>query len=353
MKKHQKKKSLRLSLKTTISNVAEFGSECQRVYSGRGPDSLCNDAVPVNNPYMKPIEHNLKLSGSGRTFVSKPMRFSEFEFRCYSQTTEDGALLSILESIGVTNKRAVELAGGVGWQNNLANLVINFGFETLFFDGDPGNVRCARNFFKYHPSTKQHPPVFADDFVTIDNINSLIESKGWSGPIDVFSLDIDGIDYWIWDAINIIQPRVVVVEIQEVWGPEERWTRPYDANFRNVGIPSMGASLAAFNYLAMRKGYRLVGCIKAGFNAFFVSESAANLDDLFGEEPYDPAGCFAHVDAHWRKVLDERRKMALEYDWVDPKTGKFLKDIKKKRSSPAIQESAIPGKHTENKGKSR
>lgn len=320
--KHKKGKSLRQSV--TLSTITEFGYECQKVYSGIGPDSLCNGIVPIDNPYMKSIRHGLNLSGSGRAFLSKPMRFSDFEFSCYSQTTEDGVLLSILESIGVTNRRGVEIAGGLGWENNLANLVINFGFETLFFDGDPGNVRCARNFFKHHPSTRHHPPVFADNFVSVENINSLIESKGWSGPIDVFSLDIDGVDYWIWDAIEIIQPRVVVVEIQEVWGPEERWTRPYDSNFHNDGIPSMGASLAAFDYLARKKGYRLVGCVKAGFNAFFVSESAANLDEIFGSGSYDRSGCFAHVDEHWRAVLDKRRKKALEYSWVDPKTGKYL-----------------------------
>ena len=308
----------------TLSTITEFGRECQKVYSGIGPDSLCNGIVPIDNPYMKSIGHGLNLSGSGRAFLSKPMRFSDFEFSCYSQTTEDGVLLSILESIGVTNRRAVEIAGGVGWENNLANLVINFGFETLFFDGDPGNVRCARNFFNHHPSTRHHPPVFADDFVSVENINSLIKSKGWSGPIDVFSLDIDGVDYWIWDAIEIIQPRVVVVEIQELWGPEERWTRPYNSNFHSDGIPSMGASLAAFDYLARKKGYRLVGCVKAGFNAFFVSESAANLDDIFGSGSYDRSGCFAHVDQHWRTVLDNRREKASKYSWVDPKTGKYL-----------------------------
>jgi len=308
----------------TLSTITEFGRECQKVYSGIGPDSLCNGIVPIDNPYMKSIGHGLNLSGSGRAFLSKPMRFSDFEFSCYSQTTEDGVLLSILESIGVTNRRAVEIAGGVGWENNLANLVINFGFETLFFDGDPGNVRCARNFFDHHPSTRHHPPVFADDFVSAENINSLIKSKGWSGPIDVFSLDIDGVDYWIWDAIEIIQPRVVVVEIQELWGPEERWTRPYNSNFHSDGIPSMGASLAAFDYLARKKGYRLVGCVKAGFNAFFVSESAANLDDIFGSGSYDRSGCFAHVDQHWRTVLDNRREKASKYSWVDPKTGKYL-----------------------------
>ena len=43
------------------------------------------------------------------------------EFQCYSQNTEDGILLALLAAVGVTNRRAFELAGGVGWENNVAN----------------------------------------------------------------------------------------------------------------------------------------------------------------------------------------------------------------------------------------
>ena len=67
----------------------------------------------------------------------------------------------------------------------------------------------------------------------------------------------------------------------------------------------MGASLGAFNYLAEKRGYRLVGCVKAGFNAFFVKESVGNLDQIFGKNKYDPKGCFGHVDTTWQQVLNK------------------------------------------------
>ncbi len=147
--------------------------------------------------------HSL-LGGQGNApFVfpgpDRAQRFAAFEFKCYSQNTEDGILLAIFGAIGVTNRRGLEIAGGVGWQNNLANLVIHFGFDALFFDGDPRNHICANNFFATHPATKSRYArkqiVFSDIFVTRESINAQIKrlTGGWEGSIDVFSLDIDGV----------------------------------------------------------------------------------------------------------------------------------------------------------------
>jgi len=129
-----------------------------------------------------------------------------------------------------------------------------------------------------------------------------------------------GAYYWIWDALAVVRPRVVVVETQELWGTSESRTRPYDPRHVSPEIPAMGASLAAFVHLATRRGYRLVGCMQLGFNAFFVREGAVSggLDALFGAHAYDPQGCFGHVDAAWAGVLRERRRAAAKYSWVDP-----------------------------------
>jgi hypothetical protein len=58
-------------------------------------------------------------------------------------------------------------------------------------------------------------------------VDSLITANGIKGEIDLLSLDIDGVDYWIWNAIEAISPRVVVAEIQAIWGTEASVTVPY------------------------------------------------------------------------------------------------------------------------------
>lgn len=123
-------------------------------------------------------------------------------------------------------------------------------------------------------------------------------------------------DYWIWDALEVVRPRVVVVEIQEVWDWTSSKTRPYRADHVSYSIPEMGASIQAFMYLADKRGFRLVGCMQDGFNAFFLRKDLG-VEEFGGD--YDPKGCFWHWTSDWKKVMSDRRASAITFDWVDPR----------------------------------
>jgi hypothetical protein len=95
----------------------------------------------------------------------------------------------------------------------------------------------------------------------------------------LLSIDIDGIDYWVWKAIEVISPRVVVIEYNSFLGAQEPLTIRYDPKFcRQLqggrGL-YFGASLAALEKLGKAKGYILAGCESHGVNAFFVRQDAA------------------------------------------------------------------------------
>jgi hypothetical protein len=101
------------------------------------------------------------------------------------------------------------------------------------------------------------------------------------------------VDYWIWDAIDVVKPRVVVAEIQCIWGVEKSVTVPYKDDFRTQFVDGFGiysgASLPAFAKLARQKGYRLVGVQNLGFNAFFIKEDICKdlLPEVSAEECLD------------------------------------------------------------------
>jgi hypothetical protein len=123
-------------------------------------------------------------------------------------------------------------------------------------------------------------------WITKNNINELIETNGFSGEVDLLSIDIDGVDYWIWRAITCIQPRLVVVEYNNRWTANESVTVPYEAEFQGRGATVMGegyfgASLPAFVKLGLEKGYRLVGANSIGTNAFFMRNDIGR--DFFPE----------------------------------------------------------------------
>jgi hypothetical protein len=99
------------------------------------------------------------------------------------------------------------------------------------------------------------------------------------GDIGLLSIDIDGNDYWVWQAINVISPRIVICEYNSVFGRNNPVSVPYGEQFnRTVAHHSnlyFGASLKALCLLGEQKGYVFVGSNSAGSNAFFVRKDFA------------------------------------------------------------------------------
>ncbi len=178
-------------------------------------------------------------------------------FKAFSQTDEDGILLYIFSIIGDGNKQSVEVCAGDGMECNTANLIINHGWHGLLVDGTTVSGKAQAGLYRTNPHTYTYPPKFIQAWITRDNINGIISDNGFEGKIDLLSLDMDGVDYWIWDAIKVIDPRVVVVEYQDIIGPDRSLTVPYSDNFNAYQYPTThgtpnfcGASLSAFTKLA-------------------------------------------------------------------------------------------------------
>ncbi|MBL9081548.1 MAG: hypothetical protein JNK76_07065 [Planctomycetales bacterium] len=214
----------------------------------------------------------------------------DVEFRAYSQNGEDGLLLFLFTLIGTTNKRCVEICAGNGVECNTANLIINHGWDGLLFDGNGANVRAGRKFYATCPDTFALPPKFVKAWITTESVNQLIREHGFAGEVDLLSLDLDGNDYWIWEALDCVDPRAVILEYQNAWGPEQCVTQRYNPRFVWNGEleAHVGASLPAFVKLARRKGYRLVGCQRYEFNAIFLRNGVG--EELFPEIPVE--ACF-------------------------------------------------------------
>ena len=199
-------------------------------------------------------------------------KLSDTGFRVYSQNDEDGIILFIFAVIGTTNKIFIEIGTGNATECNCANLAINFGWHGLFIDGNEEAIADGIEIYKNHPDTRVYPPKFIPAIVNRDNINQIITDAGFQGEIDFLSIDIDGIDYWVLDAISCVFPRVIVVEANAKFGMRSI-TVPYDPHFVYDPLNSPhyhGASLPAFTKLLNKKGYRLVGTNRFGFNAFYV-----------------------------------------------------------------------------------
>ena len=143
--------------------------------------------------------------------IEDPLHLDRFGFKVYSQNDEDGIIQEIFRRIGTTNKTFVEFGVQDGLESNCHWLLFN-GWKGLWIDGDTECFRRLQKHFEKPLSTGRLKALNA--FITVDNINKLIGKDGnINGEIDLLSVDIDGNDYWVWEKINCIQPRVVVNHI--------------------------------------------------------------------------------------------------------------------------------------------
>lgn len=231
--------------------------------------------------------------------VSADQTIHDWEVSIWSQNGEDGILLNLFSRIGATSRRFLEFGCGTGLECNSANLALGFGWSGLLLDANPTHVTKARTFFDDHLGPHRERVSVRCGFVTPDNINELIENASSAqGDLDLLSIDVDSIDYWIWEAVaDRFRPRLVVCEYNASFGPERSVTVSSRDGFDPFDLhPSgfyHGVSLSALHGLAHARDYQLIGCDSAGVNAFFVRrDCAAGLPDL------DPVEAF--VRNAWR-----------------------------------------------------
>jgi len=195
----------------------------------------------------------------------------------FSQFEEDGMLLFIFAVIGMDCKSFIEIGSDDGVNSNSANLYFNFGWHGLFIDANPRSVSRGRKFFQKYPHPWFYQPQFICAKVTRENINDLISKADVGGEVGLLSIDIDGNDYWIWDAITVVDPQVVIIETHNAFGMKNIVV-PYDPDYAFPGRHELyhGASPIAMTKLANRKGYRLVGANDLGFNFIFLKNGIAD-----------------------------------------------------------------------------
>jgi hypothetical protein len=255
------------------------------------------------------LQVSLRLLAAAYRAASTLPNFRDAGFRIHSQNDEDGILHLIFSIIGAVGL-AVEIGCGDGVQNNTTNLIVNQGWHGLLIDADPANIASARTFFTRCRDTMIFPPAIRQRFVTSENANEVV--AGFEGEIDLLSLDIDSIDYWVLNALTAVNPRVIVAETPTIWGPEFARSVPNSPRWNFAANPDFyGASLGAFDKLLRTRGYRFVGTSKYGTNSFFIRGG-------LGEDAFPVASLkegFRHPRA--MEGIISRSQRSRHLPWVD------------------------------------
>jgi hypothetical protein len=207
------------------------------------------------------------------------IRLARTEFRVFSQFGDDGIIQYVVSRLDLpkAERRFIEFGVENYREANTRFLLLNDNWRGLVMDGSEHYVSCIRNEQIYW----RHDLTALARFITRENINSIIEDAGFGGRIGILSIDVDGNDYWIWEAINSVDPALVIVEYNGIFGSREAVTIPYQPDFvrQNAHYSYLywGASLQALYCLAARKRYTWIGCNSAGNNAYFVRSQCADL----------------------------------------------------------------------------
>lgn len=224
------------------------------------------------------------------------------EFRVFSQFGDDGIIQYLIHNMDIPSKTFIEFGVQTYVESNTRFLLMNNNWKGLVIEGDQASVDLIRRDDIYW----RHDLTAVNEFVTKENINRIFTDNGFTGEIGLLSIDIDGNDYWIWECIDAVDPVIVIVEYNSVFGPRHAVTVPYRPDFVRTSAHYSnlywGASLKAFCLLGEKKGYCFAGCNSNGNNAYFIrKDRIGNLRALSADEGY--------VESRFRESRDKEGRL--------------------------------------------
>ncbi len=263
-------------------------------------DKLAGRVIAVGQPYFNARFDRLERIAQEESRFAMGVQIEEARrtnpvvdpqeagYRVYSQFDQDGILQAIFKRLPSAPKFFVEFGVQDYRESSTRYLLEKDFWRGVIVDPAPD----AQDFLQESRLQDTHDIEFRQSFVTAENINSLFANL----PCDpgLMVIDVDGVDYYLWEALTVVKPWVVCIEYQSLFGPYLDLSIPYSPDFDRTKFHgsnlAYGASLSAMVRLGKAKGYRLVCGSRFHHDAFFVRE------DVAGDLPTgSPAQAFTDV----------------------------------------------------------
>jgi hypothetical protein len=237
---------------------------------------------------------------------------NEAEFRSFSQFGEDGIIEYLIRRCDISPCTFVEVGVETYAEANTRFLAEHRLWRGLILDLNPDLPRdLARTRLNWRSQVTA-----VSTFVTRENVRPIVEPFVGTGGLGLLSMDIDGVDYWVLEQLLSLDPALVIVEYNALFGDVAPVSVPYSAEFdrRDPAYHNIyyGAGLAAFQHLIGGHGFSLVGCNTAGNNAFFVrSDRLGDVPARTVAEAYRPRRFVEHrgVDGTLTGTADRGRQL--------------------------------------------
>ena len=208
-----------------------------------------------------------------RQHYSKVNYLADADYKVFSQTGEDGIIDYLLYSLDIKVPQFVEIGVGDYRESNTRYIFEKNCCRGMIIDKNPNLKNKVSKIVKLWKGDL----TIIETTVKSSDIVNILSSNNFDNNLDLFSLDIDGIDYWILEALPEKFSKIAVVEYNSIFGPNLEVTIPNLANFDrkkyHYSYLCYGVSLKALIKLMNKKKYTFVGTNIACHNAFFVLDS--------------------------------------------------------------------------------
>ena len=218
---------------------------------------------------------------------------ADYKFNKFSQYGEDGIIEKIFSIIGTESKVCIEFGAWDGFHMSNTALLWTNSWKGILIEGS------KKRFKTLLENTKAYDCVCMNEFVGRDGKGSLegiLQRYGLDQNIDLLSIDIDGDDYYIFESLEELRPRVVICEYNATIPAEKDIFADYGNNF--------GCSVSAINRVAHEKGYMLVSITES--NCIFV---LGKYRDLFSD---------------YETRIDEMKYKDFEINVITSYTGEYV-----------------------------
>ena len=221
------------------------------------------------------FEKKLLLTGvalaNEQNKIKRINNLSDVEFSVFSQWGDDGIINWLIKNIPIDKKIFLEIGTENYKESNTRFLLMKNNWTGHIVEANKNftkNIKKQSIYWKYDLNVH-------NSLVTKENINKILKELNLK-KIGLFSLDIDGVDYWIWKEIKEIKPIIFVCEFNSVFGNKKKITVPYKKNFSRTKYHysnlAFGASINAFIEISKKKGYNFLGTNSNGVNAYFIKK---------------------------------------------------------------------------------
>lgn len=281
----------------------------------------------VNRLFLRKID-DIKIQ-KGQIFEKQLVKdlknikdIKETYFKVFSQDTEDGIIQYLLKSLNLNNVKFVEIGTQDYSESNTRYIFETMRCEGLIIDPYPHLKKRINTFLRLW---KNKLSIY-NDFIDSENILDVLKDYSFKDNIDLFSLDIDGIDFWVLKEIPPGISKIFVVEYNPFFGSKKEITTPNIKKFERYKYHETGfcwgASLKAIINLMNIKGYIFIGSNRLNCNAFFVNK---NLISKIGLKIPDTKNLSVYTNAKFQLKGSQDQNKNNEVEVYDIKTKKIKK----------------------------